>query len=360
MVASIVLSSKAAYAQADQPARFEAGGQVAALLLKGNPRPGAGFWFDFNVARPLALEARSTWLTDSSPISAVHTAIGVRATFVRTSRVSVLGVALPGWYREAFEGEPGSFNSFALDLGAGMSFAATRRLMARVELDRIIIAIAGSTVDAGPDVGPVKLPGLIGSNWDLRAGVSYSFGSALRDSASSEAAVAGRWTAGPELGYTYASSAVVMGAIGAFVSYHLAPHCDADGSVSTLLSGDLPIGEGEGGRMTQALAGIKVGVREGRFGVFFKIRAGMNSFGDGAADYSGVHRKTVPALDLGGVVEVAMSRTSFVRADVGETLSFVGNGNEVRVLTRTGVAIVDGSPTELYTLPMRVGIGWRF
>lgn len=333
---------------------------MAALLLKGNPSPGAGFWFDFNVARPLALEARSTWLTDSSPISAVHTAIGIRATFVRTSRASVFGVALPGWYREAFEGEPQSYNSFTLDLGAGMTFAATRSWMARVELDRIIIAIAGSTVDLGPGVETVKLPGLVGSNWDLHAGVSYSFGSGPAPPARSDANFPRRWTAGPELGYTYASSAVAMGAIGAFVSYRLAPHCDADGSVSTFISGDLPIDEGEGGRMTQALAGVKVGVREGRVGVFFKIRAGVNSFAHGAVDHSGLRRLTVPALDLGGVIELAMSRTIFVRADIGETLSFVANGNEVRVLGLTGVAIVEGNAAELYTLPMRIGVGWRF
>jgi hypothetical protein len=107
--------------------------------------------------------------------------------------------------------------------------------------------------------------------------------------------------------------------------------------------------------MSQALVGVKVGVREGRVGVFFHISSGVNSYSSVVSSLSPagvvITRSTVPALNLGGAVELSATRRTIVRVDLGETLSFARA--PIFLGERTG-------REEIYTLPIRVGLGWRF
>lgn len=91
-----------------------------------------------------------------------------------------------------------------------------------------------------------------------------------------------------------------------------------------------------GGRMEQAVAGVKVGKRFEKWGVFAKARPGVVSFSQGEFNVvptgeSGpfpfrfeVNRLTSFAADLGGVIEFYPSRRIVTRFDAGDTLIHFG------------------------------------
>jgi hypothetical protein len=80
------------------------------------------------------------------------------------------------------------------------------------------------------------------------------------------------------------------------------------------------------GSKTLAVFGVKAGGRTGRIGVFGKARPGLIHFGfaPGIACVPEIScpppKRTVFALDLGGVFEYYPSRRTVVRFDVGDTI----------------------------------------
>ena len=86
------------------------------------------------------------------------------------------------------------------------------------------------------------------------------------------------------------------------------------------------------GRQTQALAGVRGGIRFGRVGAFARVRPGLLHFSERffAPDIvcilifpppeSCLIESTNAALDLGGIVEMYPTTRSVVRIDVGDTL----------------------------------------
>jgi len=359
--------------------RIEAGGHagVAGITFTGRA-PAAGVWCDLNFAPRLALETRLTVIDWSAGDTAVHFETGVRATFVRTHRLAFYGVALPGLYRDPMSspfilasqpgdpvititpaGDIGTSTHFVLDIGAGLAIALTPRLLARIELIRDLHAEPLTVVtDPYRPEGPIRLtyPTFIGSEWDLHAGASLGLGPAL--GRPDQPWGSGRWTIGPQLGMTVSTSEALTGTVGGFAAFKLLPYFDVEASASTFVGPGLVPTQLEGGRMAQAVAGGKVGVRQGRVGVFFKIRAGVNSYSSVAqpASRPTYQRSTVPALDLGGVIEMSLSARLLMRIDVGESLSFTPS--------RLTLDLYSGSTQvvrqEIYSLPMRVGLGWRF
>lgn len=75
---------------------------------------------------------------------------------------------------------------------------------------------------------------------------------------------------------------------------------------------------------TATLLGVKSGLRLDRFGLFGKARAGMWHFGGSFFD-SRLQRKTMPAADLGGVIEYYPSARTAIRIDLGDTILFYGS-----------------------------------
>jgi len=86
------------------------------------------------------------------------------------------------------------------------------------------------------------------------------------------------------------------------------------------------------GRVTQVVAGAKVGKRFDSWGIFAKARPGFVSFSEGEFDVragqtpTGIpfelafNRLTTPAVDLGGVVEFYPSKRIVTRFDAGDTI----------------------------------------
>jgi hypothetical protein len=355
----------------DAPSQIEIGGQAGASDLGyGRPTPGFGGWLDVNVSRHVALETRLTWSADSGWDRTLHLAGGLRATFLRTPRFAWYGLALPGLYHfprycetevtvDSGPNPPvpssvtrcASRTHFALDLGSGLAFAPTSHAITRIELNRVIHSTPYESL-----FGSQHLV----SRWDLNAGVSYRLGRTLKPQSALPAA--GRWTVGSQIGDTLSTGPTGIATLGAFASYTLSKYFDIDTSVSAFLSDRLETTEQEGGRLLQGLAGVKIGVREGRFGVFFKARAGANSYSRVFTAVSETYRpiysrSTVPALDLGGVVETYLSGRTLLRIDIGETLSFVP---DVSIAFPRSPDVYRLPARAIYGLPLRVGFGWRF
>ena len=88
-----------------------------------------------------------------------------------------------------------------------------------------------------------------------------------------------------------------------------------------------------GGNITEGLAGVKVGKRFEKWGVFAKARPGVVSFSDGTFDtippvvpfplfpvFFELKRLTTFAMDVGGVVEFYPTKRIVTRFDLGDTI----------------------------------------
>lgn len=74
---------------------------------------------------------------------------------------------------------------------------------------------------------------------------------------------------------------------------------------------------------TAAMLGVKTGWRGDRIGIFGKARGGLWHFGGSFFDLR-LSRKTIPAADVGGVLEYYPSPRTAVRIDLGDTILFYG------------------------------------
>lgn len=378
MLSCLAILSAKANAQ-DRPARLEVGaGVTMASITFDRHATGVSVLADVNVARPLALEVRVTRYGYDPTLGARngwHLATGVRATFVRRPRFSFYGLAMPGLYHhdkvgpytsvqyslngEEFRtstGHPAPPTHFVLDLGAGLNFALSSRVGARVEVDRDLHAQRGTLFTFTEPSGSSQyvLTSPIGSRWNVQAGLSVGMGSGPR----AQSAARPRWTVGPMAGFTVVTNAATVGTLGAVVSYGWLKHCDIEASVSSTVHKAVEPLPFQGGRVLHALAGLKMGTREGRIGVFFKARAGLRSDSQVLAlelPLVYIHR-TFPAIEIGGVVEFSASSHSVLRVDLGEALSFV----QAIAVDSEGVRQRINYREEFYSLPLQIGFGFRF
>jgi hypothetical protein len=86
---------------------------------------------------------------------------------------------------------------------------------------------------------------------------------------------------------------------------------------------------------TAAMAGVKSGWRGDRIGIFGKARGGVWHFGGSFFDLR-LNRKTIPASDLGGVLEYYPSPRTAVRIDMGDTILFYGEQSLFGLTGRLG------------------------
>ena len=86
---------------------------------------------------------------------------------------------------------------------------------------------------------------------------------------------------------------------------------------------------------TATLLGMKSGFRFNRLGVFGKARAGLWHFGGSFFDRR-LERKTIPAADVGGVLEYYPSPRTTIRIDLGDTILFYGSRSLLGITGRLG------------------------
>jgi hypothetical protein len=133
-----------------------------------------------------------------------------------------------------------------------------------------------------------------------------------------------------------------------------------------------------GGRAAEGLFGFKVGKRYKRFGIFGKARSGLISFSEGLTEVFASTQTFTPdtvfsvrsqrlthfATDLGGVLELYVSRRVFTRFDAGDTIIRYGQTTST---VFSGVPGGTFTPTR-FTIPgdtthnfqFNAGVGFRF
>ena len=124
------------------------------------------------------------------------------------------------------------------------------------------------------------------------------------------------------------------------------------------------------GRAVQGLFGVKAGRRWEKFGVFAKARPGFVSFARGRIDPDPLQsvppfsivfnerRATHFATDVGGVLELYVTRRWAARFDVGDTMIRYGEQNIQNLFPPPAAFTI---PKELrHNLQVSAGIGLRF
>jgi hypothetical protein len=115
--------------------------------------------------------------------------------------------------------------------------------------------------------------------------------------------------------------------IGGFFSWDFNKYVGLDSSASFFPRNMDLLTIQQGGRMVQAVGGLRAGVRRGRIGVFVKARPGIQLFTETfqsiPADGIGtISPFTNIALDIGGILEFYPAHHMVIRLDGGETLVF--------------------------------------
>ena len=131
------------------------------------------------------------------------------------------------------------------------------------------------------------------------------------------------------------------------------------------------------GNITEGLAGVKVGKRFEKWGVFAKARPGVISFSEGTFDISPpinfplfpigfeFSRLTTFAMDVGGVVEFYPSKRIVTRFDFGDTIVHFGRRNMQSVLldplTNTVTPVTVPIPARTsHNFQFITSVGFRF
>jgi hypothetical protein len=142
---------------------------------------------------------------------------------------------------------------------------------------------------------------------------------------------------GPELTQIYfpvnpVGSVQYQPGFGAFGSLRLYKTLRIDSSFSFTPTAPVTGSSYVGGRLTQAFWGVRAGLSKGRISVDAKVRPGVASFGQVIRRVTlppnlqfFVGRLTEPSLDIGGILEVGITRRFAVRYEMGDTMIFYGS-----------------------------------
>jgi hypothetical protein len=133
-----------------------------------------------------------------------------------------------------------------------------------------------------------------------------------------------------------------------------------------------------GGNISQGLAGVKVGKRFEKWGIFAKARPGVISFSEGTFDaippvvgfplvpiQFELSRLTTFAMDVGGVVEFYPTKRIVTRFDVGDTIVHFGRRNFNTILfnglTNTFTPVTFPIPPRTsHNFQFMTSVGFRF
>jgi hypothetical protein len=217
----------------------------------------------------------------------------------------------------------------------------------------------------------VNVPASVQSTNEFTAAVSYRAGGLARPI---EPTHRGAWLAGGDVGVAayapvlaIAADVITAGRVGGFTSFPLTTWMDGDIGADVYLHTDNSHSAFEGGRISQAVAGVKVGRRDGRLGYFGKIRPGVQSYSEGlikAPDltqpppipHPTYGRRYRPILDVGAVIETTVSRRFVWRTDISDIITFYPTE-----LITSGDTPVRQRPFPVSdTVMVTTGVAWRF
>lgn len=248
----------------------------------------------------------------------------------------------------------------ALDLGVAIEFYPSARTILRFDAGRMLVRYGDSTDVIFSNGIAIRSVGRIVPPWHLEVGTSYRLGSRRQGRETSPESQ--RFAAGAQ--YSLFSSnrgfqEIVRDESGAggWFTWNFSKYFALDAS-STFFPRTIHLADfQQGGRMFQAVAGLRGGVRRGRFGIFGKFRPGIQRYSITEPD--AVTFKNAPftdiALDAGGIIEFYGAHHSIFRFDAGNTAIYyrarniiVSNGT-IRAPAFTNNAV-----------QLTVGLGFRF
>jgi hypothetical protein len=301
---------------------------------------------------------------------------GGRAMFMQSRRVRITGIMRVGVIRFSQavtgheDGPPtiGPKAHLAVDLGGGVELFPGSTWTPRFDYVTTLYIVPGTVLGAsGP--GPARLiattSAKIADTYQLSAGLSYGFG-AKRSTPSLEPP-SRRWVIGAQGAYGAVANILDVDVkqrvgTGGFLSYRLSRLVDLDAAVTALPQTTRAHSPWDGGRILQAVGGLKVGRRIDRVGVFVKARAGVNSHGDAlkARDSFPYNvnrgRSHLPVLDIGGITEMDAGPRLVLRLEAGDIITFYPS----RTIVLDGSSAPQGSERSRQQIQMSMGVGWRF
>jgi hypothetical protein len=213
----------------------------------------------------------------------------------------------------------------ALDLGVATEFYPSARTILRFDIGRMLVRYGDSTEFRSPDGGfIVTAAGGIVAPWHLEVGTGYRLGS-LHDGRENSS-MPQRFAAGAQYSL-FSSNRGFQEFVrdesggGGWFTWNFSKYFAWDAS-STFFPRMIHLADfQQGGRMFQVLAGVRGGVRKGRFGIFGKFRPGIQRYSTTEADPApfGTAPFTDIAVDAGGILEFYGTHHSVFRFDAGNT-----------------------------------------
>jgi hypothetical protein len=357
---------------------------------------GFGGRYDFNLNRRLALEAQVDFFPEDTTAifqyrggKTVNVVTGVRAKAYQSRNFAVYGLIRPGLLvfssvPQFSTGPPGASPGvkrgaaaeFVLNLGGGVEYYPTPRLITRFEISGNPTRIANSeqVVKVCPPCQQkiLPLPGSIVDTWRMSFGVGYRLGHLQQKAA--EAPVSGKWEIGPQFStlivqrLTAYDGVRTEPGVGGFLSYRIFRFVYADTSLTFFPRDTKYTGVLDGGRIFQGFFGIRSGIRRDRFGLFAKVRPGLQTYSrtfTGFQSAPGSPANRVPTygrltgfnLDLGGVIEVYLPKRSLLRFDAGDSHPYYP---DVTVNSPGQPPIAFPGGAQRHAIQLTVGYGWRF
>jgi hypothetical protein len=264
----------------------------------------------------------------------------------------------------------GSANHFDLDLGLALRYRLSRHLDVVIESSTVAYPVSGeSQILSQSEHSSVRyvFPASIRVFPQISGGARYRLGA--RPLASEKQVEAHRWTVGAELSSSIEPTAGYISVLdhlvgpGMFATFRLDKYLDIDGDLVTTGHSVAGGSAFEGGRVTEGLAGVRIGVRTARGGLFLKVRAGavsnsrtLHSVSTAPPISAGFRRLTAPATDVGCVVEVYATHRLTARLDAGLAQTYFSDQSVVI----DGTAITDPVVNRSPTMRISTGLGWRF
>jgi hypothetical protein len=351
------------------------------------PSPAVTTWLDLPLSRRVAIEMRGTFVPSRHPLllqfsegSTLYLSAGVRGKFISRPKYSLVGTFSPELIRVSKtvtavqEGQDiiGTATYFSLGSSLGVEVYPSDRWLARVEVASSTFLASGFELgrgEPGPNGGVLVLvqPARVLTSSELRGGIGLRFGALTREGA--ETSIDGRW----DVGAVFSHATVVIPldsraeprrdvGLGGFGSIKLSNYVYGDGVVTFFFDDPRCFTPYTGGRTLHALGGLKLGPRFDGYGVFAKIRAGINSSSSVLETALIEQRPRVYkranhfALEIGGVLERELRRRAFVRFDASVLSTFFRS----TLYTFEGQPVTVPAPEPSNGLQLSVGIGWRF
>jgi len=338
---------------------------------------GLGGRFTYNFTPSLALETSASYYPTNSAMRGVTTQdggtalsilAGVKAG-VRKRKVGIFFKARPGILSFSDAGTStlttARKSHAALDLGGVLEFYPSARTILRLDAGSMLVRYGEATFFAS-HVTPAFSIGTINNPYHLTLGAGYRFGELHQQQEAVSVDSRIHFGVQYSLMSVQRTSQVVRdeSSVGGFLTYNLSSHFSVDAAAGFFPRQHHFVGFQEGGQIIQAVAGIRWGIRRDHWGVFAKLRPGVQIYTlTSGFDFRKLFdpNQNLPnfanlALDEGGVFEIYTSKHTMFRIDAGNT---VIHFRERGFLDDTGTPFkIPGSTSS--SIQLTAGFGFRF